>query len=196
MIHSGPVPAAPLTVEQTVATAGSEPAFTHSDEPEPHRLRRRQILAAHPEAMALSGPAHASVLFIVGLVTLQLAVAFALRQSPWWLILIVAYVVGAVASHGLLVLIHECTHNLVWKGTRANRLLALLANVGIIFPAAMSFRKYHLLHNKYQGDLAYDGDLPGPAEIRFVGNSPFRKAIWMLLFLVVEAIRPMQLKTV
>jgi sphingolipid delta-4 desaturase len=196
VFQSGPVPAAPLRVEQTAARAGSEPAFTHSDDPEPHRARRRQILASHPEAQALAGPAHSSVLFIVGLVALQLALAVVLRHSPWWLMLLVAYVVGAVVSHGLLVLIHDCTHNLVWKGTRANRLLAILANVGIIFPAAMSFRKYHLLHHKYQGDLAYDGDLPSPAEVRLVGNSPFRKAIWMLLFLVVELVRPMRLKTV
>ena len=196
MFHSGPDPAAPLRVEQMAGAAGSEPAFIHSDEPEPHRLRRRQILASHPEAQALAGPAYSSVLFIVGLVALQLALAVVLRHSPWWLMLLTAYVVGAVVNHGLLVLIHDCTHNLVWKGTRANRLLAILANVGIIFPAAMSFRKYHLLHHKYQGDLAYDGDLPSPIEVRLVGDSPFRKALWMLLFLVVEAVRPIRLKTV
>ena len=196
MLNFGPGPAAPLTVDQAAAAAGAEPDFTHSNEPEPHRLRRRQILASHPEAQALAGPARMSVLFIVGLVALQLALAVGMQRAPWWLLLLTAYVVGAVVNHGLLVLIHECTHNLVWKGTRANRLLAILANVAIIFPAAMSFRKYHLLHHKYQGDLAYDGDLPSPIEVRLVGDSPFRKALWMLLFLVVEAVRPMRLKTV
>jgi sphingolipid delta-4 desaturase len=152
-------------------------------------------LASHPEAQALAGPARYSVLFIAGLVVLQLALAVALRHSPWWLLLIAAYGVGAIANHGLLVLIHECTHNLVWKGTRGNRILAMLANVPIIFPAAMSFRTYHLLHHKYQGDLDYDADLPGPTEARLVGNSSLRKTIWLLFFFAVEGIvRPFRLK--
>jgi len=100
-----------------------------------------------------------------------------------------------VANHALLVLIHECTHNLVWKGSRGNRILAILANVPIIFPAAMSFRTYHLLHHKYQGDLEYDADLPGPTEARVVGNSSLRKTIWLLFFFAVEGIvRPFRLK--
>jgi len=185
---------APSTLEAKPTDRQTE--FAQSQEAEPHRIRRRQILAAHPEVRALAGHAPGTALVILALVILQLALAIGLRHAAWWILIPCAYLVGAVANNGLFVLIHECTHNLVWKGTRANRLLALLANVGIIFPAAMSFRKYHLLHHKYQGDRAYDGDLPGPAELRFVGNSPFRKAIWMLLFLVVEAVRPMQLKTV
>jgi sphingolipid delta-4 desaturase len=137
------------------------------------------------------------VLFIVGLVLFQLGAAFAVRHAPWWVLLLAAYVVGAVANHALLVLIHECTHNLVWKGSRGNRILAILANVPIIFPAAMSFRTYHLLHHKYQGDLDYDADLPGPTEAKVVGNSSLRKTIWLLFFFAVEGIvRPLRLKKV
>jgi sphingolipid delta-4 desaturase len=133
----------------------------------------------------------------VGLVVFQIAAAVALRHAPWWALLLAAYIVGAVANHALLVLIHECTHNLVWKGSRGNRILAILANVPIIFPAAMSFRTYHLLHHKYQGDLDYDADLPGPTEARVVGNSSLRKTIWLLFFFAVEGIvRPLRLKKV
>ena len=172
-----------------------EPDYINAQVPEPHRTRRRQILASHPEVQALAGPARYSVLFIVGLVIFQIGAAVAVRHSPWWLLLIVAYVVGAVANHALLVLIHECTHNLVWKGTRGNRILAILANVPILFPAAMSFRTYHLLHHKYQGDLEYDADLPGPTEARLIGNSSLRKTIWLLFFFAVEGIvRPFRLK--
>jgi len=144
---------------------------------------------------ALAGPARYSALFIVALVAFQIAAAMALRHAPWWGLLIAAYVVGAVANHALLVLIHECTHNLVWKGSRGNRILAIFANVPIIFPAAMSFRTYHLLHHKYQGDLEYDADLPGPTEARVVGNSSLRKTIWLLFFFAIEGIvRPFRLK--
>jgi sphingolipid delta-4 desaturase len=174
----------------------TEVGFIPSLEPEPHRVRRRQILEAHPEVRALVGPATSSVYFIVGIVLLQLAIAYLLRQAPWWLLIPVAYVVGATANNALFILIHDCTHNLAWKGTRGNRILAILANVAIIFPVAMSFRKYHLLHHKYQGELALDADLPSPVEARLVGDSPLRKAIWLFFFFLVEAFRPMRLKTV
>jgi len=172
-----------------------EPEYIHTQVPEPHRTRRRQILASHPEAQSLAGPARYSALFILGLVVFQIGAATALRHAAWWVLLPAAYLVGAVANHALLVLIHECTHNLVWKGSRGNRILAILANVPIIFPAAMSFRTYHLLHHKYQGDLEYDADLPGPTEARVVGNSSLRKTIWLLFFFAVEGIvRPFRLK--
>jgi sphingolipid delta-4 desaturase len=170
--------------------------FTRSLEPEPHLVRRRQILDAHPEVRSLVGPATSSAFFIVGIVLFQLAVAFLLRHAPWWVLLPVAYVVGATANNAMFILIHECTHNLAWKGTRGNRVLAILANVPIVFPVAMSFRKYHLLHHKYQGELALDADLPSPVEARLVGDSPVRKAIWLFFFFLVEAFRPMRIKKV
>src|SRR5512138_994448 len=94
----------------------SAPDYIHDEGPEPHRLRHRQILSAHPEVQTLTGPARGSALLIAALVILQIAVAASLRHAPWWLMLVAAYAVGAVANHALLVLIHECTHNLVWKG--------------------------------------------------------------------------------
>jgi len=172
----------------------ANPDFTVSRQPEPHRERRRKILASHPEARSLAGPARVSALFIFGLVAFQLGAAWLLRDAAWWILLPAAYVVGAVANHALFVLIHECTHNLVWQGTRANRLLGIVANVPIVFPAAMSFRKYHLLHHKYQGEFDYDADLPGPGEARLIGHSTIKKALWMMFFVVVEAFRPMRIK--
>jgi sphingolipid 4-desaturase/C4-monooxygenase len=154
------------------------------------------MLIAHPEVRALQGPARSSALFIVGVVSLQIAVAVVLRHAPWWLLLPSAYVVGAVLNHALFVLIHECTHNLAWKGARANRILAILANVPIVFPGAMSFRKYHLMHHRFQGDLKYDPDLPSPLEIRLVGNSSFRKGVWLFFFAVIEGLRPLRIKEV
>ena len=172
------------------------PTFTVSLQPEPHKERRRKILASHPEVRALAGPARISVLYIFGVVAFQLGMAWLLRGSPWWILLPAAYLVGAVANHALFVLIHECTHNLCWQGTRANRILAIVANIPIAFPAAMSFRKLHLLHHKYQGEFDYDADLPGPTEARLIGHSTFKKALWLFFFVVVEALRPVRMKKV
>jgi fatty acid desaturase len=95
---------------------------------------------------------------------LQIAIAWALRAQPWWMLLLAAYLVGALADHALWTLIHDCTHNLVFRKTRWNAWLQILANLPIVFPAAISFRKFHLLHHRFQGDPELDADLASPLE--------------------------------
>ncbi|BDG08359.1 fatty acid desaturase [Anaeromyxobacter paludicola] len=163
---------------------------------EPHHERTRRLLAAHPEARALCGHAPVSALFVLGLVAAQLALAVALRGAPWWLLLGAAWALGAVADHGLWVLIHDCTHDLVFRRPGPNRWLAILANLPILFPAAISFRKYHLLHHAYQGAEDLDADLPSPLEVRLVGSCAWRKALWLLLFFVAQTSRIPRLRRV
>ena len=40
--------------------------------------------------------------------------------------------------------IHEITHNLAFKGIKANRFFAMFANLPIGIPYAMMFKKYHM----------------------------------------------------
>lgn len=156
---------------------------------EPHLDRTRKILAAHPEARKLVGSNATSIFYLLGIVALQIGIAIALRNSPIWLIFVAAYVVGAVANHALWVLIHESTHNLIFKKTVPSCIAQIIANLPIIFPSAMSFRIYHLKHHLYQGDLDRDADLARPFEARLVGCSTVRKTIWFLLFFVSQTIR-------
>lgn len=174
----------------------AEPDYVRVQYPEPHLERTRRLLSAHPEVRQLFGPVPFSAVLVTGLVAAQVALAVALRHQPWWAVLAVAYGVGAFLVHGLWVLIHECTHNLVLKSNRANILLAIVANLPVLFPSAVSFRKYHLLHHRFQGDPEYDADLPGPLEARLVGNAWWRKALWLLFFWVFQATRVTRLKKV
>jgi sphingolipid delta-4 desaturase len=171
-------------------------AFLRVDYDEPHRERTRTLLAAHPEARELCGNAPASALLVGALVALQLGLAWLLRDRPPWLWLLVSYSAGAVATHALWVLIHECAHNLVFAGSPANALLSILANLPIVFPSAIGFRKYHLLHHAYQGREDLDADLPSPIEARLVRNRPVRKALWLLFFFAAQALRVRRLKRV
>src|SRR4051794_9221721 len=139
---SGCWPRCADTVLETMAVLH----FDHVEYPEPHLERTRELLAAHPEVRALFGPYWPSGLLILSLVALQVAVAVALRHAPFWVVLLTAWTVGATANHALWVLIHECTHNLILRSPRANALLQIFANGPIVFPAAVSFRKLHLLH--------------------------------------------------
>jgi sphingolipid delta-4 desaturase len=171
-------------------------AFELVDYPEPHLERTRRLLRAHPEVRSLFGPISSTAWFVVGIVALQIAVAFALRHGPWWAIIATAYLVGAFADHALWTLIHDCTHNLVFRRARDNALLQMLANLPIVFPAAISFRKYHMLHHRFQGDLELDADLAGPTEARLVGNSSWRKALWLLTFFIWQVVRVPRLKRI
>ncbi len=167
------------------------------DYPEPHLQRTRQMLASHPEIKTLFGYSPKTALYTLVLVVLQTTFAILLKNTPLWLIFIISYCAGAIVNHALYVIIHECTHNLVFKHPLANRLLALFSNLPQFFPASMSFFKYHLLHHRYQGDLELDADLPGPQEAKWVGNSPIKKSLFLFLFpLVVGVIRPLRLKKV
>ena len=64
--------------------------FSHSASPEPHRNRTKQILRRHPEIRALIGPSPVTFWWIVGLVSLQFAVAWFVADRSWWLVLALA----------------------------------------------------------------------------------------------------------
>ena len=161
----------------------------HTVEPDPHALRRRRMLAAHPTLRQLIGPSPATAAWIVGLTVVQLGLSIAMCQAPWWLWLGSAATAGIVVSHGLWVLIHDCAHGLVWRSRAGNHGLAVLANLAHGFPAAASFRIFHLQHHAHQGEYGRDTDLPSGWEVRLFGNSRLGKAAWLGLYPVLLILR-------
>lgn len=157
--------------------------------PEPHRDRRRALLKAHPELSRLVGPAPITGFAIIGLVAVQTAAAAWFAQQPWWAILLAAYSLGAIANLGCWALIHEGAHNLIARTSPANRLWAFAANLPILVPAAATFRRFHSSHHRRQGEDGWDVDLPLPEEVRWVGSSPLRKAVWLALFMPLQVVR-------
>lgn len=171
--------------------------FIEASYPEPHSARTKKILAAHPEITSLYGTNPGSIAIILGLVLFQIVLALFLAPAPWWVILLTSFFVGAFANHALLVFIHDATHNLVFKKTTENCWAGLLANLPLVFPAAIGFRKFHLLHHRYQGEMDKDADLAGPEEAAWVGNSTTKKIIWLFVFAFIEGVlRPLRLKTI
>jgi sphingolipid delta-4 desaturase len=176
----------------------SEPRldFAQSVRPEPHRERTKQILRRHPEIRALIGPSPATFWWILGLVGLQFLVAWVVADQSWWLVFALAYTVGAFASHGLFVMIHECAHRLVFRRRKPNILTGLVANLPLFVPGSFSFQKYHLKHHSSQGVYEVDADIPSRWEAQFVGRSPLRKALWLLLYPLFQAVRSFRVKEV
>jgi sphingolipid delta-4 desaturase len=170
--------------------------FFYSHSQEPHKIRTKEILKKHPQIRDYVGKNPYTFLFIVGIVALQIALAFWLRGQSWWLVLLVAYTVGALANHALFVLIHECTHNLLFQKRVFNTLAAILANLPIVIPSAVSFQRYHLKHHAFQGVYELDADLPNKWEARLIGNSALGKALWLLLYPIFQGLRTLRLKEI
>ena len=175
---------------------GPPEQFLHSDEVEPHHRRRRELLAEHPEIRQLMGRNPYTFLVILALFVLQLSLASAVREGSWWIVLLLAYTAGAFVTHGLIVLMHDCSHHLVFRGRLSNLLAGILANLATVLPSSVSVQRYHLRHHAFQGVGAVDVDMPSEWEARLVGNSPAAKLLWLLLLPVFMAIRPFQLTEV
>jgi len=170
--------------------------FNYASGPQPHKARTKEILKEHPEARELIGNNPLTFWYCLGLVTLQMTAAFLVRDEPWWLVILVAYVVGAFANHALFVVIHECSHRLVFRRKVPNILTGLLADLPLGFPSSIQFSKYHIKHHAFMGVYELDADLPFRWEARLIGTSPLRKALWLALFPIIEGLRPMRLKEV
>jgi sphingolipid delta-4 desaturase len=163
---------------------------------EPHAGRGRELLAAHPELRALAGHNPLSAVWTVALVVAQLGLALLVGDRRWFVWLPCAYVAGATIDHALWVLIHECSHNLIFRRRTPNRMIAIVANLPMVVPGAISFAKYHLLHHRHLGELDFDCGIPGPLEARIVARSSVAKTIWVAGYSVVQGVRPARLKKV
>jgi sphingolipid delta-4 desaturase len=163
-------------------------------EPNPHIARGREILRRHPELRQYFQRDPLSTWCVSGVVLFQLGIAFLLRDAAWWWVVLAAWCIGAFASHALFVLIHDAGHDLIGRTSVANRWWGILCNVGQGLPSAMPFRTFHLLHHSHLDEYAYDGDLAFHWEARLVGDSWWRKTIWLALFSLVEVIRPLRIK--
>jgi sphingolipid 4-desaturase/C4-monooxygenase len=145
-----------------------------------HHQRRAAILRHHPEIKRLFGTSARTAIVATGVVVSQFGIAAALSGQAWWIILIMAYAIGAFMAHGLNVVIHECSHNLVARSTWLNKSVAIFANLPALVPSALAFRHYHLLHHRFVGQRGLDADVAMPWEVRLIGHSPITKFLWIV----------------
>jgi sphingolipid delta-4 desaturase len=167
--------------------------FTYLEGRPVHFYRGREIIKAHPEVKGLMGKNPWTALWTLMLVATQWTVAALAVHLHWYWIIPLAYLFGAFLNHALYVAIHECTHNLVFRRPEINNLLGIVCDFALVVPSAMGFRKYHLMHHKFLGQYLRDPDIVRHDEARLIGNSRFRKALWLFLFSVSQALRPMQI---
>ena len=163
--------------------------FVYVEGTEPHRMRTKEIITAHPEVKQLISKNPATFGWIALCVFFQIGVAFLLRDQSWWVIAAAAWLVGAFPTHTLFVCIHEAAHNLIFRTPRFNIFAGIFANLPSVLPSAISFKNYHIKHHAFQGVHELDADLPSEWEAKLINNYFLGKALWMLFFPVFQAVR-------
>jgi sphingolipid 4-desaturase/C4-monooxygenase len=174
----------------------SPQTFTVVNGTEPHRIRTRQIVKAHPEVKQLMTRNPLTFGIILLCVGLQVAIAFALNGQAWYWALLAAYGIGAFASHTLFVTIHESAHNLIFRKPWQNNVAGMVANLPSLVPSALAFKHFHIKHHVFQGVHELDSDLPDWYEARLIKNYSIGKAIWLLLFPLFQGIRTLRCREV
>jgi sphingolipid 4-desaturase/C4-monooxygenase len=168
--------------------------FTYVNGTEPHRIRTKQIMQAHPEVKKLIGQDSSTALWILACVSMQIGAAYLLRDQSWWLIVAAAWIFGAFPTHTLFICIHEAAHNLIFKKPKYNIFAGVIANLPSLAPTAISFKNYHLKHHAFQGVHELDADLPDWWEAKLINNYFIGKALWLLLFPIFQGIRMIRCK--
>ena len=158
---------------------------------EPHVSRRQQILAKYPQVKKLMGSDHRIAYIVAAEVFLQLLVAYFLRNSSFWVLLPVSYIVGASLNHSLGSAIHEIGHNLAFghKYPLWNRALGMFANLPMVVPLSVTYKKYHSDHHRYLGEEERDVDIPLQLESKLFRHWS-TKMLWLLLHPAIHGLRP------
>ncbi|KAF7987810.1 hypothetical protein HCN44_003673 [Aphidius gifuensis] len=159
---------------------------------EPHASRRKLILEKYPQIKKLFGHDQNLKWIILAMVFVQLASMFIVKNLNYPELIILAYCFGGVINHSLTLAVHETSHNLAFGHARplANRLIGIFANLPVGVPMAVSFKKYHLEHHRYQGDEYLDTDIPTYIEAKLFCTT-FGKFCWVLLQPFFYAFRPL-----
>jgi sphingolipid delta-4 desaturase len=162
-----------------------------------HVERRKLILEKHPEVRELFGKDVVTFKITVGIFVGQLLIAAFLGWlglAYWPLTLLLAFCIGAFANHANFVIIHDAIHNCVFENPLFNKLTALLADLPNGFPTAMGFRCYHIKHHSHLSAYDYDADIPSKWEVEWVGDSTWKKALWLFFFPAIQLARLSRLK--
>lgn len=140
-----------------------------------HYERKRAILAAHPEVAKLFGTNPWTAAMLVVVMSAHVWLSVALVGAPVWVMLGMAYTVGALLSLQCAVIGHEGAHKLVFKSAVANKLLACVAFAPVVMgPFGNFWAVEHMYHHQVIVDKMqrYGPQTAGPV----------RKAIAAALF--------------
>ncbi len=155
-------------------------------------IKSSLILGKYPEIKKLMVIDHMFKYQVTALVLFQFFMLYIVRDFSWPITLLAAYTIAGIVNHTLLLGLHETAHNAAFGHSKPvyNKLFSIFANLPIGVPCAISFKKYHLDHHKYQGNVEIDVDLPTEAEARMFNNR-FTKLVWVIFQGFFYSFRPL-----
>lgn len=128
------------------------------------------------------------VLFVV---LSQTFLAWYLTNASWPLFLLVAYVYGGTVNHTMQLAAHELSHNRCFLRPNHNKWLAIVSNFPTFVPSAITFQRYHMEHHQEQGVLGVDVDVLTDMEVNVIGNSTWKKFLFITFQSAFYALRPL-----
>ena len=153
-----------------------------------HRERARQMMKAHPELKELIGQTPSTAIWCLVFAVLQVTVAMLLANQPWWLVTIVAYVIGAWINTNLFFLGHECNHGLVFKKMSWNRWLYSITTAPMCMTAHHTWWIDHAVHHN---DLGSNKDFLTRRRTQFLATRHISPLVfpWALAMIVLQCVR-------
>lgn len=116
-----------------------------------HRERAKAMIKAHPEIKSLFGHEPSTAFWCLAAAGSQIALALIASFCPWWLALLLAYVIGSSINIMLFQLGHECVHGLVFKRPFWNRILFTITTLPMFLSGHHTWWPEHLVHHTDMG---------------------------------------------
>ena len=102
---------------------------------DPHYARKEAILAAFPQVRTLFGPDLRTLYYVVVVVALQAALALVTARSDSLVVaVLLGLTLGPYLDAGILVIMHELSHNRCTGSILLDRLISIVANAPMLAP--------------------------------------------------------------
>jgi sphingolipid 4-desaturase/C4-monooxygenase len=170
-----------------------ENEFVKATGPDPHMIRRKQLLKDHPEIETLYGHDVRQAYFCTVTVLLQVIMAYLVRDWSWGPLVIASYAISGTLNHSIFLAMHELSHDNFFPTRLQNQWFAMFANLPCGIAIASTFRRYHMIHHSSMGTETMDVDLPTAWEARFF-DSILGRFTWLFLQPLFYAVRPLVFK--
>lgn len=125
-------------------------------------------------------------------VILQVILSYYSTKLNWLNFILLAYTIGSILNHSLMLAIHEICHCTAFgiEYPKLNKFIGMIANLPMVLPYSISFKKYHNDHHRYLNNEILDPDVPSKFEAKFFDRT-FTKLIWLSIQVFFYALRPL-----